>query len=101
MTIEQIISANQSRGYHFFDRDTLRFFRSRVDRLVWSGPTGHYFVTSEQHVHEGLGIKQPRRYTVRRADDEGRIHTESFQEFETLRAARSAAKRRAEQTEHL
>jgi hypothetical protein len=41
----------------------MRFFRSRVGSTVYSGPGGHYFVSSEQY--DGMSGRHPRRYTVR------------------------------------
>lgn len=44
-------------GSHFFDRDTLRFFRSRIGSNIYGG---RLFVTSEQ-----AGDDSSRRYTIR------------------------------------
>lgn len=44
-------------GSHFFDRDTLRFFRSRIGSNLYGG---RLFVTSEQ-----AGDNSSRRYTIR------------------------------------
>lgn len=67
-------------GSHWFDPDTLRFFKSRVAREAYLGADGRwYFISSEQ------GPRMPRKYTVRAADD-GWVHIESFggfQAFET------------------
>lgn len=49
---------------HFFDRDTMRFFRSRVLWQAFPGKTEVYFVTSEQFVGSD-GYKADRMYTVR------------------------------------
>lgn len=46
-------------GCHFFDRDTMRFFNSRLCASAWIGRDGVYFVTSERFGTE------PRRYSVR------------------------------------
>ena len=59
MTIDQIKTANKARGFHWFDPDTLRFFKSRIGGAVYQGPGGVYFVTSE------CGPSGVRRYTVR------------------------------------
>lgn len=56
-------------GAHWFDRDTLRFFRTRLPEGGYSGPGGVFFVTSEKSPHG------PRRYTVRHLTGPGRIHT--------------------------
>ena len=48
---------------HFFDADTLRFFRSRILSQVFAGESEVYFVTSEQF--RGTGYSSPRAFTVR------------------------------------
>jgi hypothetical protein len=60
-TIEDVI--RHHRG-HYFDKNTMRFFRSRVLPYVFPGAREVYFVTSEQFV-PSTGIPEPRRYTVR------------------------------------
>lgn len=67
-TMAQIKEANAARGDHFFDRDTMKFFASKVE----GGPYGgRYFVTSEK-----TGFTSTKRaYTVRRASDDGQIRT--------------------------
>jgi hypothetical protein len=50
-------------GSHFFDRSAMRFFDSRVERSVYNGPNGHYFITSEQF-HGSQG-SDARKWTVR------------------------------------
>ena len=77
--------ANAALGHHFFDADTLRFFRSRVGSALYGG---RYFVTSEQR--QGMG-GQLRLYTVRRAEDDGRITTVGeFQAYATRAEALKA-----------
>lgn len=61
-TTAQIERASQRAGSHFFDRDTMRFFRSRVLPQVFHGKGGVYFVTSEK------GPNNVRRFTVRKFD---------------------------------
>lgn len=83
MTIDQIKRANSSAGHHFFDRDTLRFFRSRVSGRTYVGARGEtYFVTSEQGPHS------LRRYTVRVTTDGVSIN--SVPEFQAFANARTA-----------
>lgn len=48
MTIQEIRSANAAGDHHFFDLDTMRFFRSRILPTVYQGKGGIFFVTSEQ-----------------------------------------------------
>jgi hypothetical protein len=56
------------RGHgHWFDKETLRFFRSRIGELAYDDGNGRaYFVTSEQFVqYEPRYYVAPRKYTVR------------------------------------
>lgn len=64
--------ANKQAGQHFFDRDTMRFFRSRVCGEIASLPNGAaLFVTSEQF--EYRGDRHARKYTIRMARPDGHI----------------------------
>lgn len=85
-TIAMMRRANKSAGFYFFERDTMRFFRSRV------APGTHHgrvFITSEQ-----FDYQSPRKYTVRAIKDDGTTADLSgFQAFETLAQARSYVKR--------
>jgi hypothetical protein len=74
MTMDAIKAANAKAGFYFFERATLRFFRSRIGQTVYEGPGGTYFVTSEQFVGSG-GYAAPRAYTVRRFNPDGDIDT--------------------------
>lgn len=60
-TIDRIKDDAKEKGSHFFDRDTMRFFRSRVSSNVYNGLGGIYFVTSEQ-----FSSTSRRGYTVRK-----------------------------------
>jgi len=85
-SLDQIKRANAAAGYHFFDADTLRFFKSRVSATLYGG---RYFVTSER------GPSDVRAYTVRRAEDDGSIQTvEPFNRL-TRSAAHALAARLA------
>jgi hypothetical protein len=79
---------------HWFDPDTMRFFRSRVgeDAFLTNDGTRAYFVSSEQFKpSDGPAFR--RRFTVRVIDMEtGDIDTASdWQEFGSRGAARNAA----------
>ena len=67
-SIGHIIESNEKAGYHFFEPQTLRFFRSRVHSVVYGGST---FVTSEQFSFNGR--TEPREYRVRVAMADGSI----------------------------
>jgi hypothetical protein len=90
-TIPEIRLRNKEAGKHFFDRDTMNFFRSRVYEATY----GNYFVTSEQFVSVD-GKRDPRRFTVRRFNDDYSIDTVGeFQQHETLDDAMNEARRLA------
>lgn len=58
-SINKIEDEMSSNGSHWWDRDSMRFFRTRVGEQVYQGPGGIYFVTSERnHI-------DPRKYSVR------------------------------------
>lgn len=96
-TIDAIKRANADRGLHYFERGTMRFFRSRVGQTVYQGPGGIYFVTSEQFVPSS-GRPEPRRYSVRKFNPETADistaggHTPGFQRYSTSKGAANAAK---------
>ena len=90
-TIDEIKDLNSEKGFHFFDKDTRRFFKSRVGGTVYGG---RYFITSEElTLFDDLyddPRDEPRRWTVRRAKSDGRIETVSeYGQF----ASREEAKR--------
>lgn len=101
LDIDNLIAIVKRSGSHFFDADSMRFFRSRVDDYTFTGPDGWYFVTSEKHVSHFAGINEPRKYTVRRLsispDGDGLRLYElfGFQAFTTLNRARTAARNAA------
>tara|TARA_Y100001938_G_scaffold147071_1_gene227460 strand:- start:547 stop:858 length:312 start_codon:yes stop_codon:yes gene_type:complete len=85
-TIREVRALNKAQGYNFFSPDTLQFFNSIVAEDVFGGCV---FVTSEQN-----GYGNPRLYTIRAIQANGRIETLSdFQEFETLNQAIGEAQR--------
>ncbi len=90
-TIEDVISANKEKGRHWFDKETMRFFRSKIERdelrfgqLI----DDKYFITSEQ-----FDSSSPRLFTVRRFNPkESSINTVGeFQEFKRKATARDFA----------
>ena len=88
------IEAYKRTGGHFFERSTLRFFRSRILRGQYPGADGYYFVTSEQFVGSD-GYRARRKYTVRRMSLDCRsVDTVGeFQGYGDSRSARREAKR--------
>lgn len=63
-SIEQLRREVTSSGSHFFDRDAMRFFRSRVHGGMTGMIGGRFFITSEQLVTSD-GHEHPRAYSVR------------------------------------
>jgi len=96
-SVAQIAENNRAAGFHWFAKDTLRFFSSRVSsRLHYNWPAFPrlvWFVSSEAYRNE------PRRYTVRVHDvTTGGVDTVGqFQEFDTDKAAHAAAGRAAKE----
>lgn len=92
-TMDDVIAANRAINHHWFDRDTMRFFGTRIEsRLI----AGKRFITSE---------KPPsgrRRYTIREAMPDGTIDTVGeFCQFATLRQAKAhVLMNRPEDTSH-
>ena len=86
-TIDDVKAANARAGFHFFSRDTLRFFSSRISSHVY----GHgVIVTSERNEYDD----QPRRYSVRLALPTGEIETlGEFQRFATSGQAHAFARK--------
>lgn len=66
--ITQIKKANAESGYHFFARNTMRFFASKVESKVYAGCL---FLTSEK---AGFNA-EAREFRVRRASSDGSIQT--------------------------
>ena len=87
LTIADIKRNNKKAGHHFFDKDTMRFFNSRIETGLYKDNT---FITSEQ-----FDYNSPREYTIRRAVNGGiKIETigESRQ-FQTLEDAKIGRKK--------
>src|SRR5262245_30151170 len=95
-TISMIRVANKANGYNYFEPETMRFFRSRVERGVYNGPGGVYFITSEQFVGSD-GTAHERKYTVRQFHPEnGSISTVGkFNTWRFLEDARVTAKHKS------
>lgn len=86
-TITQVRELNRDAGHHFFNPDTLRYFRSRISRRVYPAIGCTYFVTSEQ-----FDDTTPRRYTVHVIFPSGNIRSMGeFQDYATREEAHRAA----------
>lgn len=83
-TIAEIKTANKAAGHHWFDEETIAFFDSEYYGPVYGEGL---FVSSEK------GSDGVRLYSVRRADEQGRVMTVGkFQGYPSLREARKAAR---------
>jgi hypothetical protein len=97
--IQDIIWLAESKGSHFFERDAMRFFRSKVQEPVFQGPGGIFFLTSERFV-SSTGEASPRRFTVRQFDPEtGGVSTVGEFNKLTRGAAHNLAARLAHNTQ--
>lgn len=102
-TIRQIRGANRQAGHHWFDPETMEFFGTSVDNVVYGG---RYFVTEDnppswQHFAETAEFPYPilPRYTVRRVNDDATIGTVGeFRQYYTRTSAHEAARKAAERT---
>lgn len=84
-TISDLRAMNQRAGYHFFERSTMRFFNSRVERNVKMCDRGWLFITSEQYE------RQARKWTLRLMTPDGDTKTiGGFQAHATKRNALAA-----------
>jgi membrane protease subunit (stomatin/prohibitin family) len=92
-TTQDIINAHKG---HYFDADTMRFFKSRVLWQVFPGKDEVYFVTSERNTGILSGTNYPRKYTVRAYNPEtDNIRTvppfNELSKYKALRIARDLA----------
>lgn len=96
-TIADIRRRNKAAGNYFFDRAAMKFFLSRIDRQVYEGPGGIFFVTSEQYEDSYGNRPFPRGYTVHEFDpissDIGDLG--DFNKIQDLQTARGLAKKYA------
>ena len=69
-SVGHIQDTNKRAGYHFFDPNAMRGFRSRVHNALYGGCV---FVTSEQFSFRGH--TDPREYRVRVGMSDGSIHS--------------------------
>src|SRR5690242_11266218 len=84
--ISVVRSRAKARGSHFFDRDTMKFFGSRVERTAYQIGNAIFFISSEQEDHT-----KPRGWTIQRQDQDGHIRkVGQFQQYKSLNEARSA-----------
>ena len=90
MTVAQVRKMNRSRGGSFFNKAVMDRFKSRIEtpKLL----PGGYFVTSEQFAASG-GETYKRRYTLRKAKEDGAVETVGqYMEFASRKQAVNAAR---------
>lgn len=68
--ITEVKKANKENGQHFFDRDTLAFFGSKVYLDLYTVAGRQFFVTSEDNFN-----RTEKGYTIREAMPDGDIET--------------------------
>ena len=80
-SMSDVITANEQTGGHWFDKSSMRFFKTKIkSRLI----AGKRFITSE------CGPDERTRYTIREAQPDGSIDTiGEFQQFSTLEKAKA------------
>ena len=90
LTMADIRRNNKEAGYYFFDKDSMRFWDSRIETGLYKDNT---FITSELDYATKFDAK--RKYTIRRAVDGGiKIETiGEFLQFETLEDAKIGRKK--------
>jgi hypothetical protein len=82
-TMGDVRAANSQITGHWFDRDTMQFFNTRIESQLIAG---RYFITSERRDNTF-----PRLFSVRQALPDGRIETVGrFQAYESKEAALAA-----------
>lgn len=69
--LEEIKAANKASGQNWFSSDTIKWFNSIIEPGLYDG---RFFVTSERD-KTGSAWNGQRRWTVRRANDDGTIDT--------------------------
>ena len=85
MNMHEIELAAMRASNHFFDRDTKRFFRSRILPTTYEGPGGIYFVTSEQFHSPTTGYTAQRGYTVRKFEQGERVRESDGRTVSTVK----------------
>jgi hypothetical protein len=81
--ITEVKKANKQIGQHFFDRDTLTFFGSKVYPDLYTVAGRQFFVTSEDNFN-----RTEKGYTIREAMPDGDIETISeFLQYATKEQA--------------
>ena len=83
-TITEIKEANKALGHHWFSTGTKRFFDSKIESRVLHG---QYFISSEK-----IPGDKERKFTLRKALENGQIESMGFHAFKTKVQAKNALK---------
>ena len=95
MTIEKTITRaktlNKEAGLHWFDKDTMKFFNTRIVTGILKEK---YFISSEFYRDWQTGDREPTKYTIREVNwKTGDVSTVGeFQAYDSLKAAKEAVK---------
>lgn len=93
-TMANVRAANRAAGHTWFSPGSMRFFDSRMERRVHTGPGGTYFVSSEQ-----FSPAARRYWSVRHLHPSGDVRTHGpFQGYVSPEDAHAAAAEAAAQT---
>jgi hypothetical protein len=85
-SMSELREKNKEIGHCFFDRDTMKFWGSRIESALYRGT---YFITSEK----GNTAQEKRKYSIRRALKTGEIVTEGkLRAYSTLDDAKEAVR---------
>ena len=89
---EELMDYATHHGSHFFDRDTLQFFSSRILETVVQNGQFVYFVTSEQFTDRAEGINGPRKYSIRCMEmhEDGTVNVNSVGQFQKFATSKEA-----------
>ncbi len=80
--IAELRAANKAINHHWFDRETIRFFNSKIESKLHGGV---YFVTSERFDNEA------KKFAIRKANPDGSVSTiGKMRDYATLEAALEA-----------
>ena len=92
MDLDDIKRVAATMGSHWFDPETLRFFRCRINPRITTAADGWYFISSEQSSWDA-----ERRYSIRRVSWEREDFTidtiGDFQQYGSLAAASAALRK--------
>ena len=89
--IDEVKTKSQKNAPYFFDKDSMRFFNSRVLELAWQKNNEIYFITSEADSGRIQHKGSIRAFTVRKLTVNGGIDTiGEFQGYATKREAQKA-----------